>query len=117
LIIICRASSLLFLMSRRSPMSTLFPYTTLFRSVAYFALARKENQNIAGCFLSEFFNGISDGIKWVPGFFHVVGVVIRIICHGGLGEWSIADLYRIGASGNFNDWGRGALGIGKMLGE
>src|SRR5699024_5616079 len=85
--------------------------------VAYFALARKENQNIAGCFLSEFFNGISDGIKWVPGFFHVVGVVIRIICHGGLGEWSIADLYRIGASGNFNDWGRGAPGIGKMLGE
>src|SRR3712207_7700553 len=41
-----RASSLVFLMIRRPPRSTLFPYTTLFRSVAL-ARTRREKHLLA----------------------------------------------------------------------
>src|SRR5205814_9779116 len=60
-----------FLLIRRPPSSTLFPYTTLFRSVSWALLA---NAVIAGLLLGGFYAAMSVGISISFGMLDVVNI-------------------------------------------
>ena len=76
-------------------------------SIANFAFAREENQDIAGRLLRQLLNGGQDPIGWVTVFvaFIFISVAVPI-------KRAVANLHRVGAPRNLNN--RGSI-IGKNL--
>src|SRR5699024_6190998 len=93
------------------------PRLQYFGGVSDFALARKEDQHVAGFFAAEFIDGVRDRVERVAGFFHIVRVIIWVLRQSLLLEGPIPDLYRICAARDLDDRGGCTLTVLEVLGK